>query len=81
MRQAKVDPKLYNAVMKIFGTNFKELRLLRKKNQKEMADILSVSQAAVSHWEAGRKIPEVPMLITIAKYFEVSIDYLVGLED
>jgi len=67
--------------MKVFGSIFKELRLLRQKNQKDMSIELSVSQATVSNWEANRQIPEVPMLITIAKYFEVSIDYLVGLED
>jgi len=67
--------------MKIFGDIFKDLRLLEEKSQKDMAKILNVTQAAVSHWEAGRKIPEVPMLITIAKYFKVSTDYLLGLED
>jgi len=67
--------------MKIFGDTFKELRLLEDKSQKELAEKLNVTQAAISHWEAGRKIPEVPMLITIAKYFKVSTDYLLGLED
>ena len=67
--------------MGAFGIIFKELRLSSNKNQKEMADILNVSPSAVSHWEAGRKIPEVPMLITIAKFFEVSTDYLLGLEN
>jgi len=66
--------------MLIFGNNFKELRLSNEKSQKDMAKVFNVSQAAVSHWEAGRKIPEVPMLIAIAKHFGVSIDYLLGLE-
>jgi len=67
--------------MIIFGTTFKELRLLNNKSQKDMAKILNISQSAVSNWEAGRKIPEVPMLITIAKHFEVTTDYLLGLEN
>jgi len=67
--------------MEIFGNNFKYLRQLIDKSQKDMAEILHISQSAVSHWEAGRKIPEIPMLITIAKYFKVSTDYLLGLED
>ena len=54
--------------------------MLNKKSQKDMAQILNVAQATVSNWEAGRKIPEVPMLITIALHFEVSTDYLLGLE-
>jgi len=64
-----------------FGRTFKDLRILNNKSQKDMAKILNVSQAAVSNWEAGRKVPEVPMLIKISKFFEVSIDYLLDLED
>lgn len=67
--------------MIMFGAVFKELRQSKNKSQKEMAEIFNISQAAVSNWEAGRKIPEVHTLITIAKFFEVSIDYLLGLED
>jgi len=77
----KVDPKLYNAHMEVFGINFKTLRLIEGKTQVEMGRILNVTHAAISHWETGKKIPEVPMLISIAKYFDVSIDYLLGLED
>ena len=63
-----------------FGKVFKELRGEKGVNQKEIALALHVSQATVSNWEAGRKVPEVPMLITIAKYFDVRTDYLLGLE-
>lgn len=65
----------------MFGSRFKEQRLIKGKNQKQMAEILCVSQATISNWEAGRKIPEVPMLISIAKYFNTSVDYLLGLVD
>jgi len=67
--------------MKEFGENFKALRILKNKSQKEMAELLHVSQSTISHWKAGRKTPEVPMLITGAKFFDVSVDYLLGLED
>ena len=67
--------------MKIFGNTFRELRLLSNKSQKDMAQELNMSQAAISNWEAGRQVPEIPMLITIARYFKVSTDYLLGLED
>jgi len=66
--------------MEVFGNNFKELRMVNNKSQNEMAKILHISQSTISNWEAGRQIPEIPMLITIAKYFEVSTDYLLGLE-
>ena len=64
-----------------FGEIFKDLRVSDNKSQKDMAQMLHVSQATVSNWEAGRQIPEVPMLISIAKIFEVSTDYLLGLEN
>jgi len=50
-------------------------------SKRAIVEAFHVTHAAVSNWETGRKIPEVPMLIAIAKYFEVSIDYLLGLEE
>ena len=67
--------------MEVFANNFKTLRQLNKKNQKDVSVIFHVAQSTISNWEAGRQIPEIPMLIAIAKYFEVSTDYLLGLED
>jgi len=66
--------------MKEFGRNFKDLRIADKKSQLDMAKIFNVTQATISGWETGRKIPEVPMLITVAKYFGVSVDYLLDLD-
>lgn len=63
-----------------FGGNLKNLREEKKLLQKDIAKIFNVSQATVSNWEAGRKIPEVPMLIAIAKYFGVTTDHLLGLD-
>jgi len=67
--------------MEVFGKIFRELRLIDNKSQKDMAKMLNMSQAAISNWEAGRQIPEVPMLIAIAKHFQASTDYFLGLED
>ncbi|MBR2220754.1 MAG: helix-turn-helix transcriptional regulator, partial [Clostridia bacterium] len=36
---------------------------------------------AISRWERGLQIPNIDTLIVFAKYFKVSCDYLVGLED
>ena len=47
----------------------------------ELAKELFVTKQCVSNWENGNIIPSVEMLIKIAKYFSVSTDYLLGLDD
>lgn len=52
---------------------------LRKKNgitQEQLATALNVSPQAVSKWETNTSLPDTQILPLIAKYFEVSIDYL-----
>lgn len=52
---------------------------LRKKfgwSQDELAEKLSVSRQSVSKWETGDSVPEPAKLLTIAKIFSVSTDYL-----
>lgn len=56
-----------------------KLYLLRKKSglsQEQLAERLDVSRQAISKWESGISIPESDKLVTISKYFEVSLDYL-----
>ena len=53
---------------------------LRKKcalSQEQLAEQLGVSRQAISKWESGKAVPETDTLITISKYFGVSLDYLV----
>ena len=42
---------------------------------------LNVTNSSVCDWERGRVEPSLEMLVAIAKFFEVSVDYLLGLED
>lgn len=60
------------------------LKLLREKesiSQKKLGEILNMSQQAIAKWETGAASPDPVMLIKIADYFGVSIDYLVGRTD
>ena len=60
------------------------IRNYRKENnlsQDELAEKLGVSRQSISLWENGLREPTLSNLIAISKYFKVSIDYLVGLED
>ena len=53
-----------------------ELRKKSALSQEQLAEQLGVSRQAISKWESGKAVPETDTLITISKYFGVSLDYL-----
>ncbi len=55
----------------------KEIRKKRKLNQLKVAMDLSISREALSHYENGKRSPDIDMLIRLSEYFNVSIDYLI----
>ena len=57
----------------------KDLREDNDKNQTEIADLLGMQQTQYSRYERGER--EMPMhhFITLARYYNVSLDYLSGL--
>ena len=57
------------------------LRELRLLSQVELADALHVSKQSISNWENGNIVPSVEMITKIARFFSVSTDYLIGLDD
>ena len=50
-------------------------------SQNQLALILCVKQQTVSRYINGEREPNIDTILEIAKYFEVSTDYLLGLED
>lgn len=64
-----------------FKHNLKNLRIEKNIGQVELAKALDVSKGIISLWENGLREPSMTNLIALAKFFEVSIDYLVGLEN
>ena len=63
---------------------FKRLRDLREDNdllQKQVAQILGISQQYYSEYEKGNRTIPISHLITLAKYYRTSVDYIVGLTD
>ena len=60
------------------GTRIKELRIERKLTQKELADILTVSDRTVSKWEQLKGNPDVEMLPKLAETLGVSCDYILN---
>lgn len=68
------------------GERLKALRKLKGLSQEELADELNsadepVSQTHVSRWERGSYNPLLGTTVRIAKYFDVTVDYLVGESD
>ena len=59
----------------------RELRERREIAQKALAIDLGVSQATVSNWESGHKVPSARSTRRLADYFGVSMDYLMGYDD
>lgn len=66
----------------MFQTRLKELReAAGYKSQQSLADALGISQSTVGNWESGRRSPKRTTAIQLAKFFGVSVDYLLGLTD
>lgn len=63
-----------------FSENLKSLRRAKGIGQAQLADILNTSLKSVSHWETGYTEPSISQLISIADYFDVSLDELLGRE-
>ncbi len=59
----------------------KDLREDCDKSQAEVAEVLGMKQQQYARYESGKQ--EIPLhhLITLAKYYNVSLDYLAGLID
>lgn len=65
----------------MFKDIIKDLRESQEMSQYELAKALQVSQSAVAKWELGKTEPTASALISISKFFKVSTDYLLELED
>ena len=66
---------------KIFGQKLKELRIDKHLTQANIAEIFKVSKTTICQWETSKQEPSLEDVVIIAKFFGVSADYLLGLED
>ena len=65
----------------IFKENLKELLLQYNMSQARLAKEIGVSQRAVSKWLIGQAEPTATNLFKIAIYFDISLDFLLGIKD
>lgn len=66
---------------KTFSERLVTIRKSRNISAKDVAEALGVSRAAISQFESGKNAPSATVLIALADYFNVSLDYLVGRSD
>ena len=59
-------------------TNLKKLRLQKKKTQLNVQMETGIEQALLSKYESGKRIPPTETLMTLADYYGVSMDYIMG---
>ena len=64
-----------------FKNVFKSLRLKSGLTQQQMADALKLSRSTVGMYENGEREPSFEILETIADYFNVDMNYLIGNKD
>ena len=60
----------------IFGKKLKELRTEQGLSQRALGEQFGVCNQTVSFWESGSREPDLDHLLKIAKFFGVSVDYL-----
>ena len=59
----------------------RDLRAEKNISQRKMAEMFSVSQGTYNNWEQGNTQPAIEQLLELARFFGVSVDYLIGNSD
>lgn len=67
--------------MDSFDAILKKLRKDRNATQKEVSQAIGADQQTLRRYESGERKPDTEMLLRIAKYYNVSADYLLGLSE
>lgn len=78
---------LYNVNMilpnitKIFPQRLRELRTQNGLTQRQVAEFLGIRQQSYTRYEYGTSQPNLESLAMLAKFYSVSCDYMIGLDD
>ena len=80
--QAKYDLKISSIIIVMeIGKVIIQLRKEHNISQTELGKAIGVSARAISYWEQGINEPKATYIAELSKFFGVSSDYLLGLED
>ena len=64
-----------------FKDRLKELRIMNNLSQMQLSLKTGLSQSAIAKWELGKTEPTATAIIMLAKFFNETTDYLLGLDD
>ncbi len=64
-----------------FKNRLKELRVAKNLSQMQLANLLKISQSAIAKWELGKTEPTASAIISLAKFFNETTDYILGVEE
>lgn len=64
-----------------FKERIKELRISNNLSQMDLSIATGISQSAIAKWELGKTEPNASAIIILAKFFNETADYLLGLTD
>ncbi|MBQ9782240.1 MAG: helix-turn-helix transcriptional regulator [Clostridia bacterium] len=64
-----------------FKDRLKELRTNVNLSQMQLSIKTGISQSAIAKWELGKTEPTASAIVTLAKFFNETTDYILGLED
>lgn len=64
-----------------FAERLKELRIEKNLSLMALGKAIGVSDMAISRWETKKRTPNIESLVALAQFFNVTTDYLLGLED
>ncbi|MDE6276069.1 MAG: helix-turn-helix domain-containing protein [Clostridia bacterium] len=67
--------------MNEFVKRLKELRKEKNLTQVQLAKATKLTASAISSWENNTRMPNAQAIITLAKFFEVTTDYLLGVSE
>lgn len=68
-------------ILLIVGDRLRDLRKSRAYSRRELAELLQIGEANIQRYESGESDATSEIVVKIAKYFNVSTDYLLGLSD
>lgn len=63
------------------AAQFKKVRTERNLTQKQTAEGIGVTEQAYQRYEYGKVVPSATVLIALADFYDVSLDYLCGRSD
>lgn len=63
------------------GQRIAQLRRQQNLSQESLGELMGVSRQAISKWESDTALPEVDKLIALSKQFQVTVGYLLGVEE